>query len=94
MMKRHKVEAAMGAAAEIVKRGSDALSNAQALSIVGSSHQGLTHTHLGSIAATATGAVMTGIGAAAPAVAAVATVAAPLALIGLIGQGVFRLMDD
>ena len=43
---------------------------------------------------TLTGAVMTGIGAVAPAAAAVATVAAPLALIGLIGYGLYRLMDD
>lgn len=93
-MERHKVEAAMGAAAEIVKRGSDALGNAQAQSIVGSAHKSLTHPHFGRTAATATGAVMTGIGAVAPAAAAVATVAAPIALIGLIGYGLYRLMED
>lgn len=93
-MERHKVEAAMGAAAEIVKRGSDVLGNAQAQSIVGSAHQGLTTPHIGRMAARATGTVMTGIGAAGPAAAVVATVAAPLALIGLIGYGLYRLMDD
>jgi hypothetical protein len=92
--KVHKAEAALGAASEIVKRGAKSLGNAQAQSIASGTQQVFAHHGAGRAAATATGAALTGIAHAAPAIAAVATAAAPLALVGLIGWGLYHLIDD
>jgi hypothetical protein len=92
----YRAEAALGAASEIVKRGTDALGNPQAQTIANYAHQACAHHGAGKTAASLTGAAMAGIAHAhaAPAVAAVATAAVPIVLVGLVGWGLYKLFDD